>query len=77
MIHSRLPCGAIFDYMDYLQPDANKWVRGSEINTGIALQIAISTSWLNFFAWLGAFSINMVMARKRLHSLGEKFCCCC
>ncbi|EFN87866.1 uncharacterized protein LOC105192386 [Harpegnathos saltator] len=76
-IHDRLSCGGIFDFMDYLQPDANNWVRGSEINTGIALQLAISTSWLNFFVWLAAFSINMVMARKRLHNLGEKFCCCC
>ncbi|XP_014474929.1 PREDICTED: uncharacterized protein LOC106744554 [Dinoponera quadriceps] len=77
VIHDRLACGTIFDYMDYLHPDANNWVRGAEINTGLALQLAISTSWLNFFAWLAAFSVNMVMARKRLHSLGEKFCCCC
>lgn len=77
VIHNRLSCGAIFDFMDYLHPDTNNWSRGSEINTGIALQLAISTSWLNFFAWLVACLINFIMARKRLHDLREKFCCCC
>lgn len=76
-IHNRLSCGAIFDFMDYLHPDTNNWTRGSEINTGIALQLAISTSWFNLFAWLIACLINFIMAKKRLHDLGEKFCCCC
>lgn len=76
-IHNRLPCGAIFDFMDYIQPDANNWRRSSEINTGLALQLAIITSWFNFFAWCSACSINFIMARRRLQSLGEKFCCCC
>lgn len=75
-IHNRLPCGAIFDFMDYVQPDANDWRRGNEINTGIALQLAISTSWFNFISWFATCSINLIMARKRLHNLGEKFCCC-
>lgn len=77
VIHNRLPCGAIFDFMDYLQPDANDWRRSSEINTGIALQLAILTTWFNFFAWMVACSINLTMARKRLRDLGERFCCCC
>ncbi|KAL6268441.1 hypothetical protein P5V15_001576 [Pogonomyrmex californicus] len=77
VIHNRLPCGAIFDFMDYIKPDTNYWVRGSEIHTGIALQIAITTSWLNFFVWLTACSINFIMARKRQRNLGEKSCCCC
>ncbi|KAL0127975.1 hypothetical protein PUN28_003316 [Cardiocondyla obscurior] len=75
-IHDRLPCGAIFDFMDYIQPDRNHW-RRDEMNTGIALQLAICTSWFNFFAWLVACSINFIMARKRKHNLIEKFCCCC
>ncbi|EFN70593.1 hypothetical protein EAG_03184 [Camponotus floridanus] len=77
VIHNRLPCSAIFDFMDYLHPDTNNWRRGSEINTGLALQLAIFTSWFNFFAWLIACLINFIMARKRLRNLGEKFCCCC
>ncbi|XP_066593999.1 uncharacterized protein [Prorops nasuta] len=77
VIYNRLPCGSIFDFMDYLQPDANNWRRGDEINTGFALQLAIFCSWLNFFAWLLSGLINFIMARKRLNSLGEKLCCCC
>ncbi|EZA56608.1 hypothetical protein DMN91_002565 [Ooceraea biroi] len=65
-IHNRLPCGAIFDFMDYVQPDTNNWRRSSEINTGIALQLAIVTSWFNFFAWFAACTINIIMARRRL-----------
>nr|XP_012221871.1 PREDICTED: uncharacterized protein LOC105671903 isoform X2 [Linepithema humile] len=77
VIHNRLPCGAIFDYMDYLQPDTNNWRRASEINTGFALQLAICASWFTFFAWFLACLINFSMARRRLHSIGEKFCYCC
>lgn len=75
-IHNRLPCGAIFDFMDYLQPDRNHW-RRNEMNTTIALQLAICTSWFNFFAWLASCSINFIMARKKQRNIGEKFCCCC
>lgn len=75
-IHNRLSCGAIFDFMDYLQPDKNHW-RRTEMNTGLALQLAICMSWFNFFAWLTACSMNFIMARKRQRNLGEKFCCCC
>ncbi|KYN43552.1 hypothetical protein ALC56_01813 [Trachymyrmex septentrionalis] len=74
-IHNRLSCGAIFDFMDYVQPDKNHWSR-TEMNTAIALQLAIYTSWLNFAAWIVACSINFIMARKRQRNLGEKFCCC-
>jgi len=61
--------------MDYLQPDRNHW-RRSEMNTAIALQLAICTSWFNLFAWLTVCSINFIMARQRQRNLGEKFCCC-
>lgn len=77
VIHNRLSCGAILDYMDYLQPDANNWRRGTEINTGLALQIAITTSWFNFFAWLCIIVINFRMARDRRNELNETTCCCC
>ncbi|XP_018311202.1 uncharacterized protein [Mycetomoellerius zeteki] len=74
-IHNRLSCGAIFDFMDYVEPDKNNWSR-TEMNTGIALHLAIYTSWFNFVAWMVACSINFIMARKRQRKLGEKFCCC-
>ncbi|XP_012264403.1 uncharacterized protein LOC105690852 [Athalia rosae] len=76
VIYNRLSCGAIFDYMDYLQPDANNWRRGDEINTGLAMQTAITTSWFNFFTWLVIIVINFIMARKRRNNLNEQGCCC-
>jgi hypothetical protein len=63
--------------MDYIQPDANNWRRGDQINTGVALQLAIVMSWLNFFSWISIFFVNINMARQRLKSLNEKMCCCC
>ncbi|XP_043273236.1 uncharacterized protein [Venturia canescens] len=76
VIHNRLSCGAIFDFMDYLHPDTNNWIRGDEINTGVSLQLAIVTSWLNFTTLTIICIINLIMARKRHKSLGEKWCCC-
>ncbi|KAK2581997.1 hypothetical protein KPH14_002433 [Odynerus spinipes] len=76
VIRQRLACGAIFDYMDYLQPDTNNFWRGEEINTGVALQLAIVCTWLNFFSWVIIFFLCFIMARKKRNTLGEKFCCC-
>lgn len=76
VIHNRLSCGAIFDYMDFLQPDANNWRRNDEINTGLALQIAILASWFNFFSWVGIVVINFIMARERRLVLDQQNCCC-
>ncbi|XP_011311803.1 uncharacterized protein [Fopius arisanus] len=75
-IHMRLGCGSILDFMDYLQPDANNWRRGDVINTGLAIQLGITSSWLNFFSWGFILAINFVMARQRHRTLGEKLCCC-
>ncbi|XP_001602372.2 uncharacterized protein LOC100118396 isoform X2 [Nasonia vitripennis] len=75
-IHNRLSCGAILDFMDYIQPDANNWRRSDAINTGLALQLAIVMSWLNFFSWVTIFLVNINMARQRFKSLNEKMCCC-
>ena len=69
VVHNRLSCGAIFDFMDYLQTDVTNWNRVKEIDTGLALLLAIISTWFNFFAWTFAFFLNVIMARKR-------FCCC-
>ena len=71
VIHNRLSCGAILDFMDYLQPDisVSDWKRGKEIDTGFALRLAIVSTWLNFCAWILALLLNVTMARRRL-------CCC-
>ncbi|CAL7934802.1 unnamed protein product [Xylocopa violacea] len=70
VLHNRLSCGAIFDFMDYLQSDTNNWTQlGKEIDTGFALRLAIVSTWFNFLAWMLAFLLNTLMARKQ-------FCCC-
>ncbi|XP_076766840.1 uncharacterized protein LOC143433376 [Xylocopa sonorina] len=69
VVHNRLSCGAIFDFMDYLQSDTNNWTQGKEIDTGFALRLAIISTWFNFLAWIFAFLLNTIMARKQ-------FCCC-
>ncbi|XP_034937158.1 uncharacterized protein [Chelonus insularis] len=74
-IYNRLNCGAIFDYMDYIEPDANNWRRGDEINTGLALQCAITTVWFNCFSWVAIFVINFTMNRKKKNQNSEKTYC--
>lgn len=76
VIRYRLTCSAIFDYMDYLQPDANNFRRGEELNTGFALQLAIVCIWLNFLTWVFIFVLSFTMAKKKLNTFGEHFCCC-
>ncbi|KOC68933.1 hypothetical protein WH47_09490 [Habropoda laboriosa] len=68
VLHDRLSCGAIFDFMDYLQSDVSNWKHGKEIDTGFALRLAIISTWFNFLTWTFAFLLNVIMARKR-------FCC--
>ncbi|XP_031772298.1 uncharacterized protein LOC100867466 isoform X2 [Apis florea] len=68
VIRNRLSCGAIFDFMDYLQTDIannDKWIMNKEIDTGFAFRLAIISTWFNFFAWTFAFLLNIIMARKR------------
>ncbi|XP_017877835.1 uncharacterized protein LOC108623678 [Ceratina calcarata] len=67
VIHDRLSCGAMFDFMDYLQSDPDTF-EYKKIDTGFALRLAIVSSWLNCCAWILAFSLNVIAARKR-------FCC--
>ncbi|XP_074104917.1 uncharacterized protein LOC141531209 isoform X2 [Cotesia typhae] len=75
-VHNRLSCSAIFDYMDYIEPDSNNWRRGDEMNTGLALLFALISIWSNFIIWIIIFIINFVMARQRHRNSSEKSCCC-
>ncbi|XP_015430628.1 PREDICTED: uncharacterized protein LOC107187133 [Dufourea novaeangliae] len=67
-IHNRLSCGAIFDFMDYLQSTESSWRSGSRIDTGFALRLAVISTWLNFFDWAFVFLLSVIMARRRLFS---------
>lgn len=82
-INVRLPCGAIFDFMDYLEPTTRQfhrkeylnynrpheekdYERGPFINTGLSLQIAISSAWINCVVWVVIFVSNsMILFSER------------
>ncbi|KAK0096965.1 hypothetical protein PV326_003767 [Microctonus aethiopoides] len=76
-IYDRLGCGAIFDFMDYVQPDTNNYRRGDEINTGLSLQLAIVTTWFNIFVWIIIVGINFNMVKRKHRNRNETVCCCC
>lgn len=65
VIHGRLYCQAIFDFMDYMQLDTGNAYRNGFINTGLSLTLGVTGA---FFAWV-AFStvafFNVVMTRRR------------
>ena len=42
VIHRRLSCGAIFDFMDYLQPNDSAWNRAKPPDSGVMLRLAIA-----------------------------------
>lgn len=68
-IHFRLTCQAIFDFMDYIQKDAPNSRRGDFINTGIALQIALLTSWLSVILWIVVVIHTAIRAYKERNVL--------
>ncbi|XP_046972862.1 uncharacterized protein LOC124539608 [Vanessa cardui] len=63
-IHFRLSCQAIFDFMDYIQKDAPNSRRGDFINTGIALQLALITTWLAVILWIVVAAYTAIRAYK-------------
>ncbi|XP_043580813.1 uncharacterized protein LOC122566926 isoform X2 [Bombus pyrosoma] len=65
VIHSRLSCGAIFDFMDYLEPNDTHWDRTKAPDSGIVLLLAIACTWYNFISWLIAFMLYYIMARSK------------
>lgn len=66
VIHDRLSCGAIFDFLDYIQPDDTTWARTKPPDTGVILLLAIASTWYNFISWMIAFLIYYIMARRKL-----------
>ncbi|XP_026764026.2 uncharacterized protein LOC113522520 [Galleria mellonella] len=69
VIHFRLTCQAIFDFMDYLQKNAPNSRRGEFINTGVALQIALITSWVAVALWIGVVILTSIRAYKERNVL--------
>ncbi|CAF4915216.1 unnamed protein product [Pieris macdunnoughi] len=72
VIHFRLACQAIFDFMDYIQKDAPNSRRGDYINTGVSLQIALIASWLGVILWV---AISIYTAIRAYKERGVLTCC--
>ncbi|XP_067009158.2 uncharacterized protein [Anabrus simplex] len=88
VIYGRLSCGAIYDFMDYLEPvtrpfrelegvdygprtERRDFYRGDFINTGVALQLAMAFTWINFIIWFAAIVYYSILAREN----GRCLCC--
>lgn len=65
VVHNRLSCQAIFDFMDYVQPDSINTYRDGFINTGLDLIIGIVASSAPCILFLIASIINVKLARLR------------
>ncbi|KAB0791985.1 hypothetical protein PPYR_13946 [Photinus pyralis] len=59
VIHERLACTAIFDFMDYIQPDSGNAYREGYINTGLDLSLGISAAFFSWILFLGTSVINI------------------
>ncbi|KAF5280986.1 hypothetical protein FQA39_LY05191 [Lamprigera yunnana] len=64
LIHERLACTAIFDFMDYIQPDSGNAYREGFINTGIDLTLGIAASFFSCVLFLFSSVLNI----KLIHS---------
>lgn len=65
VVHGRLTCNAVFDFMDYLQPVVRNIERGSYVNTAFALIVGIIASFFSTTALALASAINIKFARKQ------------
>lgn len=65
VIYGRLSCTAIFDFMDYMQPDTGIGYREGFINTGIDLILGVIASCLSWLCFLYASFLNIKMARYK------------
>lgn len=63
LIHDRLSCIAIFDFMDYIQPDSGNAYRDGFINTGADLTIGVIVSFFSWIIFLIITLINIKFAR--------------
>jgi hypothetical protein len=81
VISGRLSCGAILDFMDYLEPvtrpfqrkeyidynhpyEERDFQRGPFINTGLSLQVAVGSAWINCVVWFAIFVNNGILVYK-------------
>lgn len=65
VIHNRLTCNAIFDFMDYIQPDTGNAYREGFINTAADLIIGMMASLFSWLLFFTAMILNITLARRR------------
>ncbi|XP_017786305.1 PREDICTED: uncharacterized protein LOC108569309 [Nicrophorus vespilloides] len=65
VIHGRLACNAVFDFMDYMQPDTGNAYRDGFINTAADLIIGIVSSTFSWVIFLYAAFVNIKFARMK------------
>lgn len=65
VIHSRLNCQAVFDFMDYMQPDSIYATRDGFINTGLDLLLGIFASFASFIFFGLSSAVNIRMTRMK------------
>ncbi|KRT83822.1 hypothetical protein AMK59_3885 [Oryctes borbonicus] len=66
VIHRRLSCSAVFDFMDYIHPNRADTYRSGLINTAAALIIGILSSFSAWILFLFATVLNIRLARIKL-----------
>ncbi|KAF7273774.1 uncharacterized protein LOC143198770 [Rhynchophorus ferrugineus] len=64
VVHGRLHCQSIFDFMDYMQLDNDVAFRNGFINTGLALIIGLISSFVGCILFLSASILNIIMAKR-------------
>ncbi|XP_018321583.1 uncharacterized protein LOC108734465 [Agrilus planipennis] len=65
VIHGRLSCNAIFDFMDYIQPDSVTSYRQGYIDTGLDLTLGLIASCSTWVLFLISSLINIGLARQQ------------
>jgi len=64
VLQSRLSCGAIFDFMDYLHEDLSfERRRDYRINTAIPFTLAVIAAWVAMVCWIGILIVNFMRYR--------------
>ncbi|XP_030761486.1 uncharacterized protein LOC115886466 isoform X1 [Sitophilus oryzae] len=65
VIHRRLHCQSVFDFMDYMQLDSENAYRNGYINTGLALILGIIASCFGWIIFFFASCLNITMAKRQ------------
>ncbi|ENN71440.1 hypothetical protein HUJ04_000675 [Dendroctonus ponderosae] len=65
VIHRRLYCQSVFDFMDYMQLDSENASRNGFINTGLSLSLGLAASCFAWMILLFSSVLNITMAKRK------------